>query len=99
MLCLVSIISKRTPKEWERMVAAIIIPVGRMQLTRVVEELHIPAIDDDSFATHNIPAYRYMLEIDTSAKSCDGNKQWDSLSCLKSGKTLKILFSLNQHLH
>ena len=53
--------SRKLPKGWEGMVAAIITRVGRRQLTRVVEGLHIPAIEDDSFAnTDHIPVYRDM---------------------------------------
>ena len=88
--------SRKLPRGWEGMVAAIITRVGRRQLARVVEGLHIPTIEDDSFAnTDHIPVYRDMPGNYSWVEHGNGNKQVVTggaekerftvpLSCLKS---------------
>ena len=57
------------------MVAAIITRVGRRQLARVLEGLHIPTIEDDSFAnTDHIPLYCDMPGNYSWVESGSGNR-------------------------
>ena len=83
--------SGKLPQRWEERVQSIITRVGRMQVSKVVNDITIPEIGDDSFAnSDHINVYRDFPGNYSWIESGAGNKQVVTVGAEKEQYTVQL---------